>query len=218
MFIRSISLAAILVLSTSVNATLITHGNLTTDDTTSYITDTLTSRQYSRFDAFNMTYAETVSAVSTGGAYDGWSIATSAIADDFYSAALGTSTTPCTGATSIGTTCGSLTGWSDGDFGESYTSSYDYFWYLSTNDTPGRYEYPIGLGEIRGWSSMLRDIDDWSSIYSADYYGGANTQYPINALLYRDTAAVPAPPIAWLFASGLFAAGILRVAKRKNAL
>jgi len=64
---------------------------------TDYITDTSTGRQYLRFDTFIMTYAETLNAISEGEIYDGWSIATSEIADDFYSAILGVDSTPCDG-------------------------------------------------------------------------------------------------------------------------
>ena len=78
-------------------ATLITHGYLTTNDTTNYITDTVTNRMYSRFDAFNLSYPDTEAAIAAGSghSFEGWSIATASVADDFYAAALGVSTVQC---------------------------------------------------------------------------------------------------------------------------
>ena len=106
MMIKSVLLVAIiLAISTSTHADIITHGHLITDDTTDYITDSSTGRLYKRFGSVNLTYENTVSAVSAGGIYEGWSIATSGIADDFYSAALGVETTPCTGATTYMSNC-----------------------------------------------------------------------------------------------------------------
>ena len=215
---KSIALATtVIVLSTSVNAAIITHGSLTTDDTTDFITDTSTGRIYKRFDTFNLSYADTVSAVSVGGIYEGWSIATSKVADDFYAASLGHVSTQCTGATWIGTYCGALSGWSDGDFGESFDEEYDSFWYLSTYETPDTAPALLGAGSISihptTLDGIIFDHDDWGDAAFGDSYGGTMyPTWPVNALLYNDSAVVPIPAAIWLFGSGLL--GLAGLARR----
>ena len=212
---KSILLAAtVLVLSTSANSATITHGFLTTDDATDYITDITTQRIYKRFDTFNLSYADTIAAVSAGGIYEGWSIATSDIADDFYSAVLGVASTPCTGANVGGANCGQISGWNDNDFGVTFDSSNDYFWFLSTNTTPNREPYLIGLGNIRS-TSDVNDYDDWGTEHQADGFGISNPASPINALIYREASVVPIPAAIWLFGSGLI--GLVGVARRKKS-
>ena len=189
-------------LSQQVAATVITHGNLTTDDSTNYITDTLTGRQYTRADAFDLTYAQTLAAVGVGGAFEGWSIATGVEADDFISAALGVSSSPCAGAASYGTHCGNVSGWNDGDFGASYVSSYDYFAYQTTSGGS-----PISLIEFYAGSTSIRDYESWSSESSLDYYSG---NYAINLLLFNDNVVVSEPGTFVLFGLGLIGLGISR--------
>ena len=201
-------------ISTAANAAVITHGNLTTDDTTDYITDTSSGRTYKRFDTFDLTYADTLAAVGTGGQYEGWSIATSTIADDFYGAALSMATTPCTGAASYGTYCGTITGWSDGNFGSSIDLFEDDFWYLSTYTTPGRSENILGLGSITG-GGYVYVYDDWAGPSVADSFFAGTGSVPLNALLYKDASVVPVPAAVWLFGSGLI--GLIGLARRKKA-
>lgn len=205
------SVATALVLSMSANAAVITYGYLVTDDTTDFITDATTGREYKRFDAFDLTYAQTAAAVGAGGLYEGWSIATSDIADEFYSAALGVLSTPCSGPTDYGTTCGQIAGWTDGDFGASWVNNNDIFWYLSTNDTQNVDPSPLGTSSIRE-GGEVRDWDDSSDFTRFDIYQG--TENPVNALLYREVSTVPVPAAAWLFGSGLL--GLAGVARRKK--
>jgi len=218
--LKTLTVATALVLSTNVNAVTITHGYLTTDDTTSVISDIHTGREYMRFDEFNLSVEDTVAATMAGGIYDGWHIATSDIADDFISSALGMTTTPCTGITTFGVRCGSLNGYVDGDFGASvYPTSTDAVWYFSNNYTPGGLETVIGqvalnrnrdTGQFAVW-----DYSSWSNESTADYYGGAtNPTQPLNALLYRDVSTVPVPAAVWLFGSGLI--GLVGFARRKG--
>ncbi|MCU7869274.1 MAG: VPLPA-CTERM sorting domain-containing protein [Candidatus Thiodiazotropha sp. (ex Lucinoma borealis)] len=201
--------------STFANAAIITHGNLTTDNTTNFIADTVTGRQYLRFDTFNLSYADTVAATGTAGIYEGWSIATSSIADQFYSAVLGVSDTPCSGAVNQMTSCGNIMGWTDGDFGDSTGDNSDAFWYISTYETPNSDPYDIGYGTIFQ-TGLIENYDDWMPIEGADYFGGESfPDYQMNALLYRDVAAVPIPTAIWLFGSGLI--GLVGFARRKKA-
>ena len=204
----------LLALSATVSATTVTHGNLTSDDTTNFIKDTVTGREYLRFDTFDLTYADTFAAVDTGGTYEGWSIATSDTADEFYAAILGVGSTPCSGATAYGTICGTVSGWADGDFGQSNTTS-DNFWYLSTNTTPNHIQRGVGLSDISSNGTLL-DYDDWAPHVKADIHT-VSRGAPINALLYREgtvPSPVPVPAAAWLFGSALL--GFFGVARRKT--
>ena len=220
MGIKSILLATTaLVLSTSANSATVTYGFLTTDDTTDYITDTNTLRIYKRFDTFNLSYADTIAAVSAGGIYEGWSIATSDVADDFYSAALGLASNPCTGATANGTICGVIAGWVPDDFGDSGQiasySSDENFWYLSTNDTPGQSQVETGLGYISR-NGYIVDYGDYGTPDSVDYNGITRPDIAhVNALLYKGGAVVPVPAAVWLFGSGLI--GLIGIARRKKS-
>lgn len=212
-FWKLASSAAALVLSTSAHTAIVTHGNLVTDDTTNYIADTVSGRQYLRFDTFDLTYADTVAATSAGGVYADWTIATSQVADDFYASALGLGSTPCSGATSYAISCGVISDWADDDFGVSYFSYEDIFWYISTNITPGREDLPIGLGRIT-LDGTIQDLDDYTwRHYDIDSYNLSVA--PMNALLYRDVSAIPVPAAVWLFGTGLI--GLTGLARRKKA-
>jgi hypothetical protein len=125
MFKQTLALVG-LTLSLSANAEIVIHGNLFTDDTTDYITDTLTGRQYKRLHAFDITYAETIESVSSGGIYEGWTIADAIIPDEFAAAALGTPNTACDGNAPDGTVCGVNTSWTDADFGAAYSTGFNY--------------------------------------------------------------------------------------------
>ncbi len=217
MAIKCLKLATVttaLVLSTSVNSAVITYGDLSTDNTTDYITDTTTGREYKRFDTFDLSYAATLAAVQPGGIYDGWNIATSVVSDDFINAAFGVAASPCDGAAPYDTQCGTLPGWFDGSFGHSFTTNVDNFWYLSTLDTPNRQEKQLGTVEFSS-NGQVSDADDWSSAFYADQFN-IQSGAPINALLYRDASAavVPIPSAVWLFGSGLI--GLVGLARRKG--
>jgi hypothetical protein len=125
MFKQTLALVG-LTLSLSANAEIVTHGNLVTDGTTDYIADTLTGRQSKRFDAFDITYAETIESVSSGVIYEGWTIADAIIPDEFVAAALGTPNTACDGNAPDGTVCGVNTSWTDADFGAAYSTGFNY--------------------------------------------------------------------------------------------
>ena len=213
-YLKAVVTTILLALSTSVSAITYTYGNLTSDDSTNFIKDTVTGREYLRFDTFDLSYADTLAAVDTGGIYDDWSIATSDTADDFYAAILGVGSTPCSGATAYGTLCGTVLGWSKGDFGNSYSNvvSLDYFWYLSTNSTANRSAREVGLAQFLA-NGQVSDHDDDRTGTQTDTLSGG---YAINALLYRDTvipSTVPVPAAAWLFGSALL--GFFGFSRRK---
>lgn len=172
------------------SAGVVTHGDLTTDDATSTILDTVTGRLYMRFDEFNLSVDETFQAVATGGVYDGWSVATADVAFEFYDALL------------RGTPKSSpISGWADGDFGATKLSNeHDQIAFLS--ETEGE----VGLITIRnhGYSTTIRD--GWTDYATLDGWGIEHTEIPINLMLYRDStvvADVPEPASLAIFALGL---------------
>jgi hypothetical protein len=197
LIIRSTALVALLACQNSY-ATMITHGNLETDDSTNYITNTVTGRQYTRFDTFDMTVAQTEAAIESGGAYEGWSIATWVVADDFISSALGVASTPCTGNVAAGTVCGDISGWNDADFGASYTTTQDYFAYMSAEVSA-----PISLVRFTA-DGVVWDYEPWTNGHTLDDYTGSSA---INLLLYKD---VPAPHILGLLGIGLLGVGAVK--------
>lgn len=195
-------------------AAIITYGNLTTDDTANYITDTVTGRNYTRFDAFNLTYEDTVAATLPGGAWEGWTIADSTIADDFTTA-LFEAATPCASpADPYGTGCGTLAGWADGVFGATWDASIDYFFFLSTEPTPNKTPNPVGVTAFNP-GGLVQDYDDWGTVAQANNSAGSDPQglQVANFLLYQDAAVVPVPAAIWLFGAGLL--GLIGVARRK---
>jgi hypothetical protein len=186
------------------NAGLITtYGFLTSDADTNFVTDTISGRMYTRFDAFNLSYANTLTAIGSGGAYDGWSIATATEAGDWYAAALGEATTPCSSApVATYIDCGTLSDWEDGDFGISgRTHIFDYFAYIDESAIAPR---TIGLGQIYAVSGRLSSIKNWSTIQELD---GIPT---INLLLFKDKTSVPEPS-TWV----IFALGMIGLASRR---
>jgi hypothetical protein len=213
-----ISLALLGLTVSTANAAIVTYGNLTSDDATDFITDTMTGRQYKRFDTINLTYADTLVEVASGGDYEGWSIADSGISDDFIEG-LFAGATACSGAVSLGTVCGILSGWSDGDLGQNYDPDFDFYAYISSFDTPGQAELAIGLTEFRGPSVSLlpavRDFDDWGTISDYDnFYSEGFSATPVGLLLYKDVSAVPVPAAVWLFGTALI--GLVGFSKRRK--
>lgn len=182
-------------------AGVVTIGNLTTDSNGDTITDTVSGRLYTRFDAFSLSYNNTLSAISSG-AYQGWSVASAEVADDFVSAALGGTSSHCDGAVSYGTFCGVASGWRDGALGASYSGYHDYFAYMTAAGTR-----PISLVEFR-YNGQIRDYENWSSPHRLDRYAN------INLLLYKEAAAVPEPTTLALFTLGILGLAFARRKKR----
>ncbi|ARN75135.1 hypothetical protein [Oceanicoccus sagamiensis] len=118
---KPILVLAALTLSLCANSTIVSHGDLLSDDSTDSISDTVIGREYKRLDSFDLSYAETLLAVREEGIYQGWNIADSVISGQFIAAAPGGQPL-CSGHIVLGTVCGTLSGpeWSDGDFGDSF--------------------------------------------------------------------------------------------------
>ena len=203
-FVKTALISTALIVSSFAHSTIITHGDLTSDDTTDIIYNTVTGVEYLRFDTFQLSYADTVAAVGNGGAYEGWSIADSLASDAFLSGLLGGNSL-CDGAVDYGTVCGTVVDWSDGDFGQSGNPGWDYYSFISTLSTPDRTAQHIGLFSIRD-NGVVYDYDDWTNSTSGTSNG-------INLLLFRSTIAPNAVPEPSTLA--IFALGIIGLASRR---
>lgn len=197
--------------------TIVTRGDLTTDAHNNYITDTVSGRMYTRFDAFDLTYADTLTAVASGGSFSGWSIATASVADDFISAALGLTANLCDGVVTNGTICGSISGWSSGNFGASYTPAYDAFAYLSGSNAPAFGLMEINSNFYSGNLGEVRDTQFWATAYNLDIYNLTSGNGSINLLLYKDAAQVPEPSTIILMTLGLAGLGFGRRRLQRSA-
>ncbi len=180
--LKKTMLACALAITTlGANAEIVSFGDLATDANYHIVADTKKGREYLRLDAFDLTYAQTVSATQVGGIYEGWSIAGTSESDDFINALFSQDgENPCsTGVESHGETCGGLSGWYDGAFGASYLSSGDHWAFLSSGPQV------VGLGYINS-TGAVTDYNSWAGEVSLDSFSGEN---PINLLLYRENAA-----------------------------
>jgi hypothetical protein len=218
------AVSAIALASMSANAELVTHGYLTSDSQYDVIADTNRGREYLRFDTFDMTYADTLASVQAGGIYEGWSVADSIISDDFINAMFAQSgENACSTAVDTGyEECGTLTGWVDGDFGESYSQQGEHYAYLNIETNT------LGLFHT-SMSGVVSDYYSWSTPGHLDKFSLANNGYPINLLMYREnnlhiggfneeaaasntvgSASVPLPATAALLGLGLLGFGARR--------
>lgn len=218
-YVMYVVVAALLTIAPSVNAGLITVGNLQSDDATNFITDTTTGRMYSRLDAtLGRTFSQLTSIdIMAGGSWDGWSIATSVESDDFINALLG-GVSLCDGAAAINAVCGTLGQWTDGMLGSSYDSTYDYWMYESTADTPNRTELHTGLDYIHSRLQyndyIIRNYDDWNGQPTADRYTQGRYGLSIGYLLFKEAQPVSAPSSLAILALGLIGFAARRFKKQ----
>jgi hypothetical protein len=200
--------ASALILSSSVNAAVITHGALSANDdgTSNIITDSLNDYEWLRFDVLaSLTRSETLAVLNTqdGG---GWSIADASKALLFINAILSNSTNSCSLTTST-QGCGAVAGWSEGDFGDNYVSSGEIVWYESDVTEAGF----IFIDD----SGYVSNETAWGDYVSTDGYSASGSNQDVSWLLYREVATVPVPAAIWLFGSGLL--GLVGMARHKSA-
>ena len=210
------AVALSLSITSNADAAVITHGYLTFDDTTPFITDTQTGQLYTRLDAFKYTYEQLTALLANS---PGWSLATSDDADAFIKAILG-GTSSCLGTTSHGATCGTINGWIDGDFGPSSDEQSDYFMFESTHPAENLWdERDVGRVRIRSYDpnifpyGIVSKYDDYLSFEQADesVEWGSGIHY----LLTKRPVVVPLPAAVWLFGSALVGLGLV-ARKRKG--
>ena len=196
-----LGIAALLFSSVS-NAVIITHGNLISDDSTNIIKDVVAGREYLRFYTFHLSYTDTLSAVSVGGIYEGWTMANEAVADGFMSALLGGAALSCGGSSSfVFSVCGTVPDWIDGDFGQSKDTSYDGFTYTidGSTDFIGQVviDPALQVGKYIAFTST-------SPLERIEFYSN------LNFLLTREASPVPEPSILVLLSLGLIGMGVVR--------
>lgn len=197
-------LAVLLLLASGMaNAGLITIGGLTLENAgDSYVTDHANNVDYLRWDLVkDFNYSDLTTAIQTGNAYAGWSIATNEEANNFVNALLD-GTSNCDTVVDFAS-C--TTTYSFADFTTLMGSSYDgnasitYAWFLSDN--------AIGqqVGYVEAQSGRLNKQNEWASIARSDTWSrsGRSSGSPIGFMLYRDSVEVPEPSTLAIFALGL---------------
>jgi hypothetical protein len=203
--------SALMILSLSVSAEIITHGNLQTDTEGSIIADIVEGREYMRFDEFDLTYQQTVDAVGVGGIYEDWFLADKFNMNDFFFALFESDVCSVEAGE-----CRNLPGWNAGDFGATYglNTGYTYISFLSGGSIPDK---ELGLFLINENNDSAKE-NDWSSPQSLDSFSG------INLVLYREapqhigginanagaTASVPLPATSLLFGLSVLGFGLSR--------
>jgi len=186
----------------SVASAAVILGNLTYDGT--YITgDGYTYLGLDTTSVIGTTYADFVAATSAGGAFEGFSIAGVAEADQFIDSLLA-GTNACSGAGTVdGTVCGQVSGWTAGLFGSNYTGTTgDWFQFEDFNGTG----YDVGATGIRA-SGQVEQYENpgWAQCTLCDE--------GIGYLVYQVT--IPEPSVVALFAAGLF--GLAFARRRRQA-
>ena len=201
-------LAGFLLLGFVSSASAVTIGSLTYDETIAdneVITDSLNNLEWLRWDVLkDLTYAQTLDAISDTGEYNTWNIATFNEAQMFTVALLGTNNNNCT--TSNNAYCGTsgvdnhaLTG------GNNFNNGYGYAWFLSDITEVG-YMY-------NGVNGGIYKNNNWSSIAGSDSYSSSGANPSISWMLYRNTTSVPEASSLYLLAFGLL--GLFGAARRK---
>ena len=210
---RLLLITALLISSPSWAAT-VTHGSLTSDDTTHVIQDSLNNYEWLRLNVLApLTYQQTLDVldIQDGG---GWIIAGYDLANLFVDALLSTAGSACT--LTVGS-CGNVADWVDGDFGANFNGDWDYAWYLT--DTGNAGFFAIGdAGDV----ALRTPGNVLDNMTASDSFSSIGSQPDIPWLVYRELAApavfassaVPVPAAIWLFGSGLL--GLVAVARRRS--
>lgn len=209
--VLGVTCTCLAVVSFGANAAIITQGSLTTNDdgSTNIISDSLNNVEYLRFNVLaHLTYAQTLDVLDTqdGG---GWSIATPTTAINFTTALFAPVASNCVhdGISVSVTSCGNLTGWVDGKFGNNNTIYHDAAWFIDDSGEAD-YIYLSAEGLVTARDYTLVQSDEFSDL--GPY---PESDQPVSWLLVRPATVVPVPPAVWLFGSGLL--GLVSLARRK---
>ena len=202
------------------HATPILLGSLSSnsDGSTEIITDSLNNYEWLRWDRVaDLTYAQTLSSISLGGAYEGWQIAGNLEAQQFVDALIGTpNNCTVTGAASCMPTqtllaFSALVG--DSYIPDGIASQDNWAWFLTdvASDAAGYLSLSgrFDIGSGLGGSAIYKD-NNYSPISTTDNYaaGGSQADNSVGWLLYRET--IPEPTTLALMGIGLAGIGYMR--------
>jgi hypothetical protein len=208
-FILSVKkLLPILFLFTGFQANAVVIGNLTYDGT--YISGD--GRTYVGLDTIAAwDYATTLAATTeVDGPYEGFRIANTADADFFIGSLFGASNDNCStvdGTASNMTICGTLSGWTDGDFGGNFNSSFDFFFFIA-DETDG---VEVGRTRLKNEDDTVIQFERGYTFVESDAHSGNSVHANITWLLLRNTSVqVDEPSILALMALGIFGIGFAR--------
>jgi hypothetical protein len=200
-------LLTFLILFTGFQVNAVVIGNLTYDGT--YISGD--GRTYLGLDTIaSWDYARTFNATQDSGDYEDFRIANTADADYFIGSLFGADADNC--STVDGTwsneSCGVISLWTDGLFGDSYNTRNDQFFFIADEGTDD-----VGLTGIGSNDGNVTQNESRSNVRRSNWHadGGRSYHLPVGWLLVRDTvAAVPEPSILALMALGIFGIGFAR--------
>lgn len=199
MNINPITLSAItLVLSTSVNASLIDNATFTTDTRTGLDWLDLTQTQ-------GIDYNGVSAGFGLGGRFEGWGYATTAQVSELLNSAGGNGTYNGWSAANNGVALPLMGLWGTLDTANGIQQSY---FIMADGTSPGQH-----------WTGLLRDVpfdplnatQDYIAINDSQVSEGFRSTIYGSALIRVST--IPIPASVWLFGSGLI--GLFGVARRK---
>ena len=200
--------AIALIVSQASYSAIITHGNLITDDTTNFITNTITGRKYSRFDSLLALYPnDELIADGLVPSFEGWSIASAGVAYDFIQAM---SPQFCSNINLDSLdTCILESTYIDGDFGDSFLTTADRFLYLNNIED----RFSTSYVQI---DSGLITIEPVCDIYCLDaVINGPSAYSQTNYLLYKDVIVSESSSLVIL---GIGLAGLFMRRRIRNPL
>ncbi len=214
-FKPAVVLFSVLLLLPVTSYAVVITGDLSYNDTTDVITNTVSSETYLGFDLLkDLTYAETVAITSAGGAYESWHIASQAEAVEFFSAAV----EPFTftdDAVSYATTASTFMNGFGDDF---QTNGNDVAWFLDDDTGMAGYIYFYENQTHNHFINTNWNTIDYSDNYSASP-GAYNSSTPISWLLVGGTTdinAVSEPSSMALMCLGLLGLGVMRRKRAKQ--
>jgi|GEM_PF-2155247 len=195
-------------MSSVASAAIVTTGTLGYDNLTNVITDSASGATYLGWDMVDeLTYQQTVDQTATGGAFDGWHIASQTEAYEFYRAATGDSRVDTVGSQYLVT---AIAAFVDGvPFGQNGGGWTDLAWFLSDEDND------VGYIEMYADPSTVTIYDEAVQLVTSDRNSASGDRAYVGWLLVGDTIQVPEPSIIALFGLGLVGLGFAR--KRRQA-
>ena len=187
----------LLLVSVQVNASPVTVGSLSSDDdgSTQIITDTYNNFEWLRWDVLaDLNYTQTLAAIGSSGAYQGWNIAGNAEAQLFVDALVGTGNAcdifaanevSCSNTPTTAYVFSSLVG--DNFIRDSGTFSNNEAFFLSDNGVGQEVGY-VQLAEVfENKTSYVNKMNEWSTIVNSDSWSATGSApLTVNWLLYRD--------------------------------